>query len=66
MMHFQSWAERSDIPWRAVKPHLDDTLSHKARELWPEALKTLPMDDAHKESLKTHWANLHDDFKSDN
>jgi serine/threonine-protein kinase HipA len=62
MTHFQSWAEKSGIPWRAVKPHLDDTLS-KARELWPEALKTLPMNDAHKENLKTHWANLHDDFK---
>ncbi len=65
MTHFQSWTEKSGIPWRAVKPHLDDTLS-KARELWPEALKTLPMNDAHKENLKKHWANLHDDFKIDN
>jgi len=64
MTHFQSWAEKSGIPWRAIKPHLDDTLS-KARALWPEALKTLPMDHAHKESLITHWANLHDDFKID-
>lgn len=24
--HFQSWAERSGIPWRAIKPHLDETI----------------------------------------
>jgi serine/threonine-protein kinase HipA len=64
MAHFQSWAEKSDIPWRAIKPHLNDTLS-RARELWPEALNTLPMTDAHKEGLKSHWRKLHDDFKID-
>lgn len=62
MGHFQSWAEKSGIPWRAIKPHLDDTMA-KARELWPEALKTQPMDEAHKEVLRMHWAKLQDDFK---
>ena len=62
MMHFQSWANKSGIPWRAIKPHLDDTLS-KAREFWPEALNALPMEDTHKEGLKIHWSKLHDDFK---
>ncbi|GLP99956.1 type II toxin-antitoxin system HipA family toxin [Methylophaga thalassica] len=62
MDHFQSWAEKSGIPWRAIKPHLDDTMA-KARELWPEALKTQVMDEAHKEGLRTHWARLQKDFK---
>lgn len=62
MDHFQSWAEKSGIPWRAIKPHLDDTMA-KARELWPEALKTQAMDEAHKEGLRTHWARLQNDFK---
>jgi len=62
MAHLQSWAERSGIPWRAIKPHLENTLT-KARELWPKALNTLPMNDAHKNELRTHWGNLHEDFK---
>lgn len=62
MAHFESWAIKSGIPWRAIKPHLDDTLS-KARELWPEALKALPMDDEHKTGLRVHWRKLHEDFK---
>lgn len=64
MEHFQTWADKSGIPWRAIKPHLDDTLS-KARELWPEALKALPMEDAHKDGLRTHWGKLQEDFKID-
>ena len=64
MAHFQTWADKSGIPWRTIKPHLDDTLS-KARELWPEALKALPMDDAHKDGLRTHWGKLQEDFKID-
>ena len=64
LAHFQSWSKKSGIPWRAVKPHLDDTLS-KARELWPEALKALPMNNAHKDSLIAHWSKLHDNFKID-
>ncbi|WP_417499798.1 type II toxin-antitoxin system HipA family toxin [Methylophaga sp.] len=62
MDHFQSWAEKSGIPWRAIKPHLDDTMA-KARDLWPEALKTQAMDEVHKEGLRTHWAELQNDFK---
>jgi len=62
MAHFQLWAEKSGIPWRAIKPHLNETLS-KARELWPDALKMLPMNDEHKETLKAHWGMLHEDFK---
>ena len=62
MAHFQSWAVKSGIPFRAIKPHLDDTIS-KARELWPEALKALPMYKAHKEGLRAHWSKLQDDFK---
>ena len=62
MVHFQSWADKSGIPWRAIKPHLDDTMT-KARELWPEALKALPMDEAHKQGLRSHWVKLQDDFK---
>lgn len=62
LAHFKKWADQSGIPWRVIKPHLDDTLS-KARELWPEALDALPMDDAHKDGLRTHWGRLHDDFK---
>jgi len=64
MAHFGLWAAKSDIPWRAIKPHLDDALG-KARQLWPEALKELPMDDAHKKRLKAHWDKLHADFKID-
>jgi serine/threonine-protein kinase HipA len=60
--HFQSWADKSGIPWRAIKPHLDDTLS-KARELWPKALDTLPMKNEHRTGLKAHWGRLHEDFR---
>ncbi len=62
MAHFQSWADRSDIPWRVIKPHLDDTMA-KARELWPEALRDLPMNDEHKKGLRNHWQMLQGDFK---
>jgi serine/threonine-protein kinase HipA len=64
MAHFQWWTDKSGIPWRAIKPHLDDTLS-KARDLWPEALEALPMNEAHKRGLKAHWGKLHQDFKID-
>ena len=60
--NFQSWANRADIPWRAIKPHLDDAMD-KARTLWPSAIKDLPMDEAHKESLLQHWRNLQQDFR---
>jgi len=60
--NFQSWAKKSGIPWRVIKPHLDDAME-KARSLWPEALKDLPMNEVHKEKLKVHWQNLEADFR---
>jgi len=61
-VHFKAWADRSAIPWRAIKPHLDDTME-KARVLWPEALEELPMADQHKDKLRSHWRLLQDDFQ---
>jgi len=52
----------SAIPWRAIKPHLLDTLD-KARSLWPDALKDLPMHDEHKAALIEHWHKLNPDFR---
>jgi len=60
--NFKSWAEKSGIPWRAIKPHIDDTME-KARSLWPDALKDLPMDEEQKEKLKAHWLKLQTDFQ---
>ncbi|NWN91366.1 type II toxin-antitoxin system HipA family toxin [Marinobacter adhaerens] len=60
--HFRSWANRSGIPWRAIKPHLDKTME-KARSLWPEKLKDLPMNEGHKQWLTQHWSMLHKDFR---
>lgn len=60
--HFEAWARRAGVPWRAIRPHLDDTLD-RARSLWPQAIKDLPMNDTHKKKLKTHWAELQQDFR---
>jgi serine/threonine-protein kinase HipA len=60
--NFQSWAKRAGIPWRAIKPHLDDVME-KARSLWPAALKDLPMNKEHHGKLKNHWKSLHEDFQ---
>ncbi len=60
--HFERWAGKAGIPWRAIKPHLDDALE-KARSLWPEGLKDLPMEGAHQGKLKAHWKYLHEDFE---
>lgn len=60
--HFEAWAKKADIPWRAIKPHLTDTLE-KARAQWPEALEQLPMTETHKEKLKNHWQTLQKDFQ---
>lgn len=62
MAQFEYWAGKADIPWRAIRPHLQDTME-KARSLWPGALKNLPMDEAHKADLIEHWQNLHPDFR---
>lgn len=60
--NFQYWAERAGIPWRAIRPHLDDVME-KARSLWPDALKDLPMDERHKNGLRNHWGALQQDFR---
>ncbi|WP_080522097.1 type II toxin-antitoxin system HipA family toxin [Methyloprofundus sedimenti] len=60
--NFQYWANKSGIPWRALKPHIDDTME-KVRTLWPEALKNLPMEEEHKNKLKAHWLKLQADFR---
>jgi serine/threonine-protein kinase HipA len=62
--HFKRWSEKAGIPWRAIKPHLDDTLE-KARSLWPNSLEELPMQDEHKAKLKEHWRMLQNDFRID-
>ncbi|HKY69989.1 MAG TPA: type II toxin-antitoxin system HipA family toxin [Gammaproteobacteria bacterium] len=61
-VNFEAWAERSNIPWRAIKPHLNDTME-KARSLWPEAIKNLPMNEIHKKKLQNHWGKLQNDFR---
>lgn len=60
--HFETWAVHSKIPWRAIKPHLNDTME-RARSLWPEAIKNLPMNEAQKNKLKNHWQKLQNDFR---
>ncbi|MEA3468499.1 MAG: type II toxin-antitoxin system HipA family toxin [Thermodesulfobacteriota bacterium] len=62
--HFKAWAEKADIPWKAIKPQLIDTLD-RARTLWPKALTELPMDDAQQNQLKEHWQRLQADFRID-
>lgn len=62
MASFQQWAQKADIPWRAIKPHLDDVMD-KARSLWPTVLAELPMNEQHKVHLLKHWAMLHQDFR---
>lgn len=60
--NFEAWAKRAGVPWRAIKPHLDDTMD-KVRSLWPKGIQDLPMNDAHKDKLQVHWANLQKDFR---
>lgn len=60
--HFEAWASRANILWRTIKPHLEDTME-KARSLWPEAIKSLPMNEIHKKKLQEHWKNLQNDFR---
>lgn len=60
--NFEAWAKRAGVPWRAIKPHLDDTME-KARSLWPQEIKEKPMNDEHKNRLQAHWANLQKDFR---
>ena len=60
--NFQSWSQKTGIPWRAIRPHLDDVLD-KAKALWRPAIKDLPMNEVHKRKLIEHWKNLHQDFR---
>lgn len=60
--NFEAWAKQSKIPWRVIKPQLNDTME-KARILWPEAIKNLPMNEVHKRKLQKHWNSLHNDFR---
>ena len=60
--HFRTWADKAGIPWKALKPQLDDTID-RARSLWPESLDGLPADPTHKEQLKEHWRLLSVDFR---
>ncbi|MAO52022.1 MAG: phosphatidylinositol kinase [Pusillimonas sp.] len=60
--HFEGWANRIGVPWRAIKPHLDDTLE-KARALWPQTLEALPMANEHKLQLQRHWQQLQTEFR---
>lgn len=60
--HFKNWAEKAEIPWRAIKPNLLDALD-RARQLWPQELTGLPMNDDHKQMLKGHWQSLHENFR---
>jgi serine/threonine-protein kinase HipA len=60
--HFEGWAKRIGVPWRAIKPHLDDTLE-KARALWPQTLEALPMANEHKLQLQQHWKQLQTEFR---
>lgn len=60
--NFEAWALRSNILWRVIKPHLNDTIE-KARTLWPEEIKNLPMNEVHKRKLQNHWKKLHKDFQ---
>ena len=62
--HFERWSDKVGVPWRAVKPHLDDTLQ-KARDLWANQIQDLPMNEEHKKTLKEHWKKLHSDFRID-
>ena len=60
--NFQYWANKSGIPWRVLKPHINDTME-KVRSIWPKALKDLPMDEEHKDKLRAHWLKLQADFR---
>lgn len=62
LSHFEYWASKVGVPWRALKPHLHDVLAH-ARDEWKTALTTLPVSDEHQQVLLAHWQRLHADFR---
>lgn len=59
---FKRWSEKVGVPWRAIEPHLKEVME-RARDIWPEAIKDLPMNAQHKVALKAHWAGLPEDFR---
>ena len=61
MGHFEAWAKSVGVPWRAIKPHLDEVME-KARNTWPEYFHNSPMHEEHKAALRGHWQRLHKDF----
>lgn len=62
LAHFRRWATKVGASWPAIEKHLLQTVE-AARELWPVALRDLPMYEAHKDELKRHWAKLHPDLR---
>lgn len=60
--HFEAWANKAGVPWKAVKPHLEDVLE-KARQRWPEYLQEAPLSEPHKAALRDHWRQLNGDFR---
>lgn len=61
LAHFEQWSNRIDVPWPAIRESLNKAIERS--KIWPELLKDLPMNEKHKNSLKAHWAKLHDDFR---
>lgn len=62
MASFETWSNRVGMPWQAIKVHLIDVMN-SARSQWPQLLETLPMHQGHKDVLRKHWSQLHDDFR---
>ena len=62
MAHFETWANSVGVPWRAIKPHLDDVLE-RARSEWKSYLDVSPMNEAQQEMLVAHWGKLDSRFR---
>ena len=60
--HFEKWAQRVGVPWRAIRPQLNDVMD-KARTLWPGELNNLPMAPGHRKRLQEHWRRLHPELR---
>ena len=54
---FKQWSQKVGVAWPAVRTVLNDTVE-RARALWPEQLREMPMAEAHKILLKEHWRRL--------
>jgi len=60
--HFENWSRSVGVPWRAVRPHLEDVIDI-ARRQWPAYLDQAPMNPEHKRSLQNHWQSLDSGFR---